>query len=60
MRIVPHDIHKTVFCTTFDLFDYLVMPFGLTNAPAMFNKMMNNLFRPHKIYTGVLFDNVIV
>ena len=36
------------------------MPFGLTNAPATFNRMMDNMFRLHRSYTGVFFDNVIV
>ena len=47
IRIVPQDIHKTAFCTTFGLFEYLVMPFGLTNTLATFNMMMDNLFRAH-------------
>ena len=60
IRIVLKDIHKTTFCTTFGLFEYLVMPFGLTNAPATFNKMLDNLFRAHKSYRGIFFDDVIV
>ena len=44
----------------FGLFEYLVMPFGLKNAPATFNKMMDNLFRLHRSYTRVFFDNVTV
>ena len=42
------------------LFEYLVMPFGLTNAPAIFNKMMDQLFRKHRSYTGIFFDNIII
>ena len=48
------------FYTTFGLFEYLFMPFGLTNAHTTFNKMMDNLFRLHKSYLRVFFDDVIV
>ena len=60
IRIVPQDIHKTAFHTTFGLYECLVMPFGLINAPATFNRMMDNMFRAHQTYTRVFFDNVIV
>ena len=60
IMIVPQDIHKTAFCTTFGLYEYLVMPFGLTNAPATFNQMIETLFRPHRAFTGVFFADVII
>ena len=57
---MPKDIPKTAFCTMFGLYEYLVMPFGLINESATFNCMMEQLFRPHRSYTGVFFDNIII
>jgi hypothetical protein len=45
VRIKPCDEWKTAFRTRFEHFEYLVMPFGFTNAPAIFQHMMNDIFR---------------
>ncbi|MCO5559639.1 hypothetical protein L7F22_013240 [Adiantum nelumboides] len=60
IRIVNEDIVKTAFCTTFGLYEYFVMHFGLMNAPATFNCMMERIFRPHRNFTRVFFDDVII
>jgi hypothetical protein len=36
---------KTAFQTRYEHFEYNVMPFGLTNAPAIFQHLMNDIFR---------------
>ena len=58
--IVPEDIHKTGFCTTFELYEFLVMPFGHPNALATFNRMMEMIFCKHRAYMGVFFDDIII
>ncbi|MCO5593409.1 hypothetical protein L7F22_047423 [Adiantum nelumboides] len=60
IQIVPEDIHKTAFRTTFGLYEFLVMPFGLTDAPTTFNRMMERIFCVHRVYTRVFFDDIIV
>ncbi|MCO5547131.1 hypothetical protein L7F22_000573 [Adiantum nelumboides] len=60
IRIALGDVYKTVFRTTFGLFEFLVMPFGLTNAPATFNRMMDRIFREYRLFVGTFFDDIIV
>ena len=44
VQIHDEDIHKTVFRTRYDHYEFVVMSFGFTNAPANFMCMMNNIF----------------
>ena len=52
---------KTAFRTHYGHFEYLVMPLGLANAPAMFQNMMNEIFK-HMINLGVgiYSDNILI
>eukprot|EP01132_Coremiostelium_polycephalum_P001554 gene1554-1970_t len=39
------DRYKTSFTTPFGTFQWLVMPFGLTNAPAIFQRLIDSIFK---------------
>ena len=45
IRIKEGDKWKTAIRMHYGLFEYEVMPFRLANAPAMFQNMMNDIFR---------------
>ncbi|KAG3064911.1 hypothetical protein PI125_g24092 [Phytophthora idaei] len=42
------------------LWEWLVMPQGLSNAPATFNRLVTQLFRPHRAYARAYFDDIFV
>jgi hypothetical protein len=42
------------------LWEWLVMPQGLSNAPATFNRLVTQLFRPHRAYAQTYFDDSFV
>jgi len=45
IRIKSGDEWKAAFCTNRGLFEPLVMFFGMTNSPAIFQTIMNDIFR---------------
>ena len=61
VRIKPGDEWKTAFRTRYGHFEYKVMPFGLTNAPAVFQHMMNDIFREYLDQFVVIYlDDLLV
>ena len=45
IRIAAGDKWKTAFHTKQGLFEYTIMPFALTNTPALFQEMMDTIFK---------------
>ena len=51
---------KTAFSTPGGLYQYTVLPFGVHGAPATFQRMMDQLLRPHQAYAAANIDDIII
>ena len=51
---------KTAFSTPGGLYQYTVLPFGVHGAPATFQRMMDQLLRPHQDYAAAYIDDIII
>ncbi|PTQ26556.1 hypothetical protein MARPO_0998s0001 [Marchantia polymorpha] len=61
VQIRPGDKWKTAFRTHYGHFEYTVMPFGLTNAPAVFQHLMNDIFREYlDDFVVVYLDDILI
>jgi hypothetical protein len=61
LRIHLGDEWKITCCTRYGHFEYTVMPFGLTNALAVFQHLMNDIFREYMDeFVVVYLDDIII
>ncbi|KAG5727064.1 hypothetical protein E4T56_gene20328 [Termitomyces sp. T112] len=61
VRIRDGDEWKTSFWTRYGQFEFLVMQFGLRNAPAVFQRMVNDLFHDLvDVYMVLYLDDIII
>jgi len=62
IHIKPGDEWKAAFCTNRGFFEPLMMFFGMTNSPAIFQTMMNSIFRTllAEEIVVVYLDNILI
>ena len=58
--LTPRARPKTAFSTPEGLFQYTVLPFGVHGAPATFQRMMDRILRPHRLYASAYLDDIII
>ena len=58
--LTPRARPKTAFSTPEGLFQYTVLPFGVHGAPATFQRMMDRILRPHRLYAAAYLDDIII
>ena len=61
IKIQDADCAKIAFKTPMGLYEFRVLPFGLTNAPAIFQGVMNRIFRPYiGKFVLVYLDDILI
>ena len=58
--MAPTDISKTTFTCHKDRFEFLRMPFGVKNVPAVFQELMQTIFRDESLYCRPYTDDLII
>ena len=56
----PDDIQKTAFMSHQGRYEFLRMPFGVKNAPAVFQELMQGLFREFATFCSLYMDNLFI
>ena len=60
VAIHPESIAKTAFMCHQGRFEFLSMPFGVKNAPAIFQELMQGLFREHSQFCSPYMDDLVI
>ena len=58
--LTPTAREKTALATPGGLYQYTVLPFGVHGAPATFQRMMDQLLRPHQAYAAAYINDIII
>ncbi len=53
-------IQGKAFTTPFGLHQFVTLPFGLFGAPAIFQRLMDKVLRPHSAYAAAYLDDIII
>nr|XP_011463620.1 PREDICTED: uncharacterized protein LOC105351333 [Fragaria vesca subsp. vesca] len=60
VKMHPDSIALTAFGTPQGHYEWLVMPFGLKQAPSIFQRKMDDIFKPYADFCIVYIDDILV
>jgi len=60
IKMCETDIEKTAFVCYRGRFEFTRMPFGVKNTPAMFQELMQELFKDDKEYCTPYMDDIVI